>query len=160
MPIVSRELTHIHLQTNGTVRVQEVLTDQQGRIWRHSYTAASEAAATTDMNARDMTERLKDADFRDLLIWIQEKNDSDDFDFTGRDLTLLEGEEQLLIWFATNLGGDAISVAWWIEDMTPPIYEAIRDRVGYDVATGAKIQDRAIALLGAEVSFDAVEETP
>ena len=159
MPIVSRVLEHIRPQTNGTVKVQERLTDALDRApIFHNYTAASEAEATATMNARDMTAVLERADFRDLLAWVQAKNASDDFDFTDRDLTLLAGEEQLLIWFAAIHGASALTIAWWVEDMTPPIYNAIRIRAGFNSAAGSRTQDRAIALLAAEPLFDVVEE--
>jgi len=37
MPIVSRELKHVHPQIDGTVRVRERLTNTQGRVTPHSY---------------------------------------------------------------------------------------------------------------------------
>ena len=58
MAIVTRGLEHIRPQGGGAVRVQEHLTDGRGRAWFHSYKAASEAVATTAMNARDMTQQL------------------------------------------------------------------------------------------------------
>ena len=124
----------------------------------HSYKAASVAAATARMNARDVTDQLKAADFTELLEWVRAKNLPSDFDFTDRDLVLLIGEELLLIWFAEKQGGKAITIAWWIEDLSPPAYNAIRIRAGFDAATGSRIQDRAIDLAAAEPRFDAIEE--
>ncbi len=158
MPDVSRTLTNRGTQTDGLVRVLERIIDAKGRIWDRVYKAVSEAQATTDMNALDLTEPLKDADFRDLLTWVQAKNASDDFDLTDRDLTLLEGEERLLIWFAGEPGDEAITLAWWVEGMTPPVYSAIRIRAGFDAAQGSDIQDRAISLLAAEPLFDQTVE--
>ncbi len=158
MPIVSRQLEHIRPQGDGTVRVQEHLIDGVGRSMFHSYKASSVAAATSRMNARDVTKFLENADFTDLLEWVQEKNLPSDFDFTDRDLTLLVGEERLLIWFAEKIGGKAISIAWWIESLNPPSYNAIRIRAGFDSPTGSRIQDRAIDLFAAEPRFDEIEE--
>ncbi len=158
MPIVSRQLEHIRPQGDGTVRVQERLIDAKGRVWFHSYKAPSVVAATARMNARDLTDQLEEADFADLLEWVQAKNLPSDFDFTDRDLVLLVGEELLLIWFAEKLGGKAITIAWWIESLAPPVYNAIRIRAGFDAPTGSRIQDRAIDLNAAEPRFDAVEE--
>ncbi len=158
MPIATRELKHVHPQRAG-VRVQEVLTAIVGHVINHSYKAVSEAQAITDMNARDVTPQLKAADFNELLNWVKEKNNSSAFNFVGRDITELEGEELLLTWFAENLGADAIALAWWIEDMnTATTYDPIRIRTGYDSAAGSRIQDRAIALFAVEPSFDVVED--
>ena len=160
MPIISRTLESIQ-QTTGGIFAAWLCTDSLGREWRRSRARfTDEPAAQAAVDAFDWTVQLKDKDFQDLLVWVQAKNDPGAFDFTDMDLTLLEGEERLLVWFASHEGADAITLAWWIEDMAPPAYTAIRDRVGYDTATGSRIQDRANAMLAAEASFDAVEETP
>lgn len=159
MPIVTRELTHVSaIQRDGTVRVREVLTSAKGQTIPHSYKAVSEAQAITDMNARDVTEQLRNSDFNELLDWVKAKNGSDAFDYTDRDITELEGEEFLLIWFAEQIGDAAISLAWWVEDMTPPIYDAIRIRAGFDSDQGAEVQDKAIALVAAEPFINVVVE--
>ncbi len=150
MPIITRTLTHIRPQGDGTVRVQEVLTPAKGQTIRHSYKAVSEAQAITDMNARDVTEQLRNSDFSELLDWVKAKNGSDTFDYVDRDITELEGEEFLLLWFAEQVGNAAVSLSWWVEDMTPPIYSAIRIRTGFDSDQGSTVQDKAIALLAAE----------
>ncbi len=161
MPIVTRTLVSVQQSSGGTVLASFLAVDARGREWRRSRARfADEAAATAASNAFDWTSQLEDVDFQELLVWVQAKNLSGDFDFTDRDLTLLRGEERLLIWFASHLGSDAITVAWWIENLGPPQYNAIRNRVGYDVATGSRIQDRAIFQHAAEPTFDAVEETP
>ena len=160
MPIATRTL-EIQPTAAGTVFASFLAVDQQGREWRRSRARfANEAAAQVALDAHDWTVQLQDVDFGDLLVWVQAKNAPGDFDFANRDLTLLEGEERLLVWFATHEGVEAITLAWWVEDMNPPTYRAIQDRVGYDTATGSRIQDRAIALLAVEPSFDVVEETP
>ncbi len=160
MPIITRTLESIQ-QTTGGIFAAWLCIDAKGREWRRSRARfADETAALAAANAFDWTLQLKDRDFQDLLAWVQAKNDSDAFDFTDMDLTLLEGEERLLVYFASNEGAEAITLAWWIEAMNPPTFNAIRDRVGYDNATGSRIQDRAIAMVAAEASFDVVEETP
>ena len=160
MPIVSRRI-EVQPTRNGTVFASFLAVDDLGRSWRRSRSRfADEAAAQTASDAHDWAPQILDADFSDLLIWTQAKNDPGDFVLTGRDLTLLDGEERLLVWFASHEGALAITIAWWIEDINPPTYRAIRERVGYDTDTGSRIQDRAIDLLAAEVTFDAVEETP
>ncbi len=161
MPIVTRTLESVQQSAGGTVLASFLAVDDQGREWRRSRARfASESAAVVTSNAFDWASQLEDADFQELLVWVQAKNLPGDFDFTDRDLTLLSGEERLLIWFAEHFGDEAITVAWWIENLGPPQFNAIRNRVGYDSATGSRIQDRAIDLAVAEPTFDAVEETP
>ncbi len=161
MPIITRTLESVQPSSGGTILASFLAVDGRGREWRRSRARfADEAAATAASNAFDWTSQLEDVDFQELLVWIQAKNLPGDFDFTDRDLTLLSGEERLLIWFAEHLGDEAITVAWWIENLGPPQFNAIRNRVGYDGATGSRIQDRAIDLTVVEPTFDAVEETP
>ena len=161
MPIVTRTLESVQSSAAGTVFASFLALDTQGREWRRSRARfADEAGAIIASNAFDWTSQLEDADFQELLVWTQAKNLPGDFDFTDRDLTLLSGEERLLIWFAEHFGDEAITVAWWIENLGPPQYNAIRNRVAYDGATGSRIQDRAIDLTVVEPTFDAVEETP
>jgi len=160
MPIVSRQLESVQPSAGG-VLASFLAVDEQGREWRKSRSRfGSEAEAQTASDAFDWTGQLEDADFNDLLVWVQAKNAPGSFDFANRDLTLLEGEERLLVWFATHGGAEAITLAWWIESLSPPEFIAIRNRVGYDGPTGTRIQDRAIDLVVVEPSFDAVEETP
>ncbi len=158
MPISTRELKHIRPQRDGTVRVQEVLTADVGHVIRRSYRAVSKAQAVIDMNARDVTEDFVEADFHDLLTWTQTKNDPGDFDFTNRDLDLLAGEERLLGWFVERPGNPAMTVAWWIESLNPPSFNAIRDRVGLDLVTGSEQQDRAIGMVNVEPLFNVVAD--
>ncbi len=160
MPIATRTL-EVQPTRSGSIFASFLAVDDLGREWRRSRARfADEAAAQTASDAHDWEVQLLKADFNDLLIWTQAKNAPGDFVLTNRDLTLLEGEERLLVWFASHEGDEAITLAWWVEGMNPPTYNAIRDRVGYDAATGSRIQDRAIAMLAVEASFDAVEETP
>ncbi len=160
MPIISRQLESVQPSTGG-VFASFLAVDDLGREWRRSRARfADEATAQAVSDAFDWTAQLLDADFEDLLVWTQAKNAPGAFDFTNRDLTLLEGEEQLLVWFASHEGAEAITIAWWIEAMSPPTFNAIRDRVGYDTATGSRIEDRAIALFAVEPSFDVIEGTP
>ena len=161
MPIVTRTLESVQQSVGSTVLASFLAVDVRGREWRRSRARfADESAAVVASNAFNWTSQLEDADFQELLVWTQAKNLPGDFDLTDRDLTLLSGEERLLIWFAEHFGDEAITVAWWIENLGPPQFNSIRNRVGYDGATGSRIQDRAIDLAVAEPTFDAVEETP
>ena len=161
MPITSRQLESVQPSQAGTVLASFLAVDEQGREWRRSRSRfADEVAAQTALDSFDWTAQLEDADFADLLAWVQAKNSPASFDFTNRDLTLLEGEDRLLIWFASHEGAQAITLAWWVESLTPPLFTVIRNRVGYAPATGTRIQDRAIALLAVEPLFDAIEDNP
>lgn len=158
MPIISRTIDHITTYQDSSVCVNETHTDAKSRQIAFRGAGASDiAAAETQMNARDLTSELVSLDYAALSKWVRDKNNSDDFDFTDNDLTLLEGEERLLIEFAEGLGSQVIDLAWWIEDMNPPTYKAIADRVGLDADTRARVQDRAVLLNAAEPVFDQVE---
>jgi hypothetical protein len=119
---------------------------------------ADEAEAQTAVDAFDWTPQLIDRDYQDLSLWVRNKNASDDFDFTNRDLTLLEGEERLLVEFATSGGNEALSLAWWVEDMNPPTFKAIADRLALDTATRTRITDRAGPMVAVEPVYDVVED--
>lgn len=160
MPIITRQLDYVRPQRDGNVRVQERLIDSQGNKWFHSYKITSETAAIERMNARDLSDQLKNIDFKDLLIWVQDKNLPIDFDFSNRDLDVDAGEKRLLIWFAEHTGAKAITIAWWIENLGVQQFRAIQNRVGYDNDTGSRIQDRAISLFTAEPFFNSLENTP
>ncbi len=163
MPIVSRSLSSVQPSAGGTVLVMEEAIDALGRSppWiRGRRRSANEAQAIIEMDAYDWTPQLKDADFADLLVWVQApaKNDPGTFDLTGRDISLLEGEDFLYEYFAESVGEVAILLAWWLKAMNPPTISAIRIRAGLNVEDGDRVQDRAIALDDAEATFnDTVE---
>ncbi len=161
MPIVSRQLSSVQPSAAGTVLVMERAIDDQGRVWKRGRRrVVSEAQAIIEMDAYDWTPQLKAADFADLLVWTQApvKNDPGTFDLTGRDITLLEGEDFLYKHFAESVGEVAVLLAWWLKAMNPPTINAIRDRAGLSVVDGDRVQDRAIALDDAEATFnDTVE---
>ncbi len=156
MPIVTRVLDPVRPQSDGTVRVREVLTASVGHSISHSYKATSEAQAIIDMNARDVTKQLKNADFNDLLVWTEApaKNDPGIFDFTDRDITLLEAEDFLYKLFAESIDGSAIKIAWWLKGMNNPTFIPIRDRAGHGVDEGDRVKDKAVAQDDAETTID------
>ena len=162
MPIVTRTLEHVRPQRDGTVRVQEMLIATVGHRITHSYKAVSEAQAIVDMNARDVTAQLKDADFADLLAHVEikdgVKNQPSTFDFTGRDITLIEGEDFLYKLFAESTGGSAIKIAWWLKGMNNPTFIPIRNRAGHDTTEGNRVKDKAAAQDDAEDTIDDVVE--
>ena len=157
MPIVTRTLESVQPSAAGTVLASFLAVDDRGREWRRGRSRfASEVAAVAASDVFDWTPQLQAFEFAELLVWVQAKNTPDSFTFTNT--TLLDGEEYLLIWFAGQLGEEAITIAWWLESLNPPTYNAIRIRTGFDAAAGSRIQDRAIDLLAAEPRFDLVEE--
>ncbi|MHC4180715.1 MAG: hypothetical protein ACYSWU_24715, partial [Planctomycetota bacterium] len=124
MPIISRTLESVQPTEDG-VFASFLAVDALGVEWRKSRMRfADEAEAQTALDAFDWTPQLIDRDYQDLSLWVRNKNASDDFDLTNRDLTLLEGEERLLVEFATSGGNEALSLAWWVEDMNPPTFKA------------------------------------
>ena len=156
MPIISRQLESVQ-PSSGGVLASFLAVDNEGREWRRSRSRFnSETEAQTALDVFDWTVQLKSADFNDLLVWTQApaKNDPGTFDLTGRDLTLLEGEDRLFTHFAEGEGGEAIRLAWWIKGMNPPTFDAIRIRLGLDVTDGDRVKDRAVALDDAEATFD------
>ena len=152
MPIVSKQLDHARVQADGSVRVKEAHVDHKGQTWSFSYPVASEAEATTIKKGRDLKAQFEDVEFNELHACVQDRNTIASFAFV--DLTEEQGEDRIVKWFAENLGGKAITVAWWIEGLTPPVWTAIATRIGYDAGQSSEIQDRSIDLHTAEDSFD------
>ena len=163
MPVATRELKNVRPQAGSTVRVLEVLISTPHpvatHVVTHSYKAVSEAQANTDMNARNITEQLMQADFNDLLVFVQfpAQGDPSAFDLTGRDITLIQGENFLFEHFAEGGGSDARLLAWWIKGLNPPDFNTIRDRFGLSVNDGDRIKDRAVALDDSAATFDDVQ---
>ena len=148
-------------QTQSGVFASFLAVDEVGREWRRSRARfADEATAQAASDAFDWTVQLQDVDFNDLLVWTKSpaKNDPGAFNLTGRDITLLEGEDFLYTHFAESPGEEAILLAWWLKGLTPPAINAIRDRLGVNVTDGDRVKDRAVALDDAEATFDDVVE--
>lgn len=160
MPIVSRSLTKLANRDDvapGMKKWRIEGVDARGRPWTHRLAnpmLLADAEAIRDGVVWD----LAALDFSNLLAWVQDRNTVADFDLTDRDITEDQGEEHIVTWFATNLGGEAITVAWWIEGLNPPSYTAIADRIGYTIQQRSDVQDRAIDLLAAEPRFDLLVE--
>lgn len=136
------------------VDIQDANTSMQAPY--DALVAVAAAEGIVIMNARDVTEQLRGSDFNELLDWVKAKNGSDTFDYVDRDITELEGEEFLLIWFGETIGDSAIPIAWWVEDMNPSTYSAIRIRAGFDSDQGSFVQDKAIALAAVEPFIEVI----
>ena len=160
MPIVSRILESVQPTTVG-VFASFLCVDALGRVWRRSRSRfADEAAAQVALDAHNWTPQLRDADFRDLRVWVQGLNPVSTFDLTGRDITEGEGEEFIMKWFAESPGDDAITVAWWLDSINTGAFNAIRNRVGFTGDEGSTITQRFTFLLAAEPWWDVTVKAP
>ena len=157
MPITSRSISSSP-SGGGTVLASFLAIDSLGREWRRSRSRfADVAAAETASDAYDWTPQLEDVDYQELLEFVRAfpgttENQPSDFDFTNRDLTLLEGEERLLVNFAVDVEL-ALELAWWIALMNPPAFNAIRDRVGISSVEGSEMRAKADEL-NANLNFN------
>jgi hypothetical protein len=144
MPIVSKELRHIRPQIVG-VRVTEVHTDSAGREWQYAYLAADEATATATMNARDLTEQLKDREEVDLVDFVTGGGDPDTF--VRLELSVTEMRARLAKRFSRTQLKDRkqflCSVASWVAGFSAG---QIASALSISTALATKIRDRAIAL--------------
>lgn len=161
MPIATKELTKTNRQADGKWRVREVHADDLGSQWTFQYLIDSVANATAIMNGRDLSEQLIDRDISDVVSWVEGGNAPNTFDFTGRDITALEAEEEVAKHFARSPGPIALKVAWWIESLNPPSWNAIAGRLGWSTAAGEigdRVQVRAQTMVVAEPDFNRVED--
>ncbi len=160
MPIVTRTLESVQ-PTTGGVFANLLAVDALGREWRRSRSRfVDEVAAEVASDAHDWTPQLRAQDFRELLVWVQELNPVSTFDLTGRDITEDDGEEFIMKWFGESDGGDAITVAWWLDDINTGKFNSIRDRVGYTGVEGSTITQRFTFLLSAEPWWDVIVKAP
>lgn len=161
MPIVSTELITISQQANG-VRVLEKHTDALGVVHEFPYTAPTLQFATDTMNARDLTSQLYDRDTADVLAYVAQgfNNTPASFDYTGRDMTALDGEDEAVVAFAREPGDIAFSWAWWIQNLNNPSWTAIRARLNYTVDQGDLIRARATEIINAHPGYNAIIGDP
>lgn len=153
MSITSRSLDYARQQRDGRFRCRVSGIDTKGRNWIHGpFWADTLVAAETIRDG--VVWDVENADFGDLLTWVQNRNIVADFDLTDRDITENQGEEFIVTWFATHLGDEAITVSWWIESLNPSSYTAIVNRIGYTMQQRSDVQDRAISLLAVEPRFN------
>ena len=96
----------------------------------------------------------------ELLAWVQARNTVAAFDYTDRDIVQADGEEHVFQWFAGSPGTEAITVAWWMDDINTGKFNAIRDRIGYSGEAGANITSRFTFMVSVEPWYDAIEEAP
>ena len=159
MPIVTRSISS-QPSSGGTVLASFLHIDALGREWQRGRSRfANVAAAEAASDAHDWTASLKDVDYGEVLEFVRafpggDENQPSAFNFTDRDLTLLEAEERLLVDFAINVEL-ALELCWWVADMNPPTFAAIRDRVGISSIEGSEMTIKADEL-NANVNFNQV----
>ena len=93
MPIVSKTFDYRRPQRNGTWSVRERHTDSRGRHHHFPYSAASEADADAKFAARDLTEMLKDIEFREFHDHLNDGGAIADFSF----IDVSEGEAKTFV---------------------------------------------------------------
>lgn len=160
MSIVSRSISS-QPSGGGTVLASFLAIDSLGREWRRSRARfADEAAAEAASDAFDWTVQLIGADQQELLEWVQALNTVADFDFSGRDIDEDAGEEFIFQWFAESEGSNAITVAWWMDDINTGQFNSIRDRIGYTGLQGADITSRFTFMVAVNPWYDFIVEAP
>ena len=132
--------------------------DDRGRRWRHGTLKMTLAEAEVIRDA--VVFNLAEQDNQELLEWVQARNTVADFDFTNRDITEDQGEEYIFQWFAEAEGAEAITVAWWMNDINTGKFNAVRDRIGYTGDQGADITSRFTFMVSVNPWYDLTVEAP
>jgi len=161
MPIVSRTLTKLANREDlvpGWKRWRVDGVDAKGRNYVHGPFGGTQADA--DAVLASVIWELTGADNADLLQWVQARNTVDSFDYTDRDITQADGEEYIYQWFAEAAGDDAMTVAWWMDDINTGKFNAIRDRIGYTGDQGADITSRFTFMVAVEPWYQFTVEAP
>lgn len=158
MPIVSRVIEVSTVQRDGSVRVREVLTDALGRrIGFHGAIYRDLAAANTAMNARDATDLLKDMDKNDMKLFTEAGNDPETFSLTDRDITIDEGLDALVAFFAEGIGSDVTPLSSWVVGLRTAKYDEIGARIGLDASARTRLKARAQDLVDVAPTYDKTE---
>ena len=164
MPIVSRTLIKLSDLENTTPGLQRWWriegVDRKGRRWRHGPFFETQAKADAERDTAWPLELLRDKDKQDLLKWVQKRNKVANFDYADRDISQAQGEDFVFRWFAGNPGGEAITVAWWLDSLASAKVNSIRGRLGYSARQATDIIARSNVMTQAEPSFDRTERKP
>ena len=161
MPIVSSTLTLLANREDigpGVKRWRVDGVDALGRIWVHGPFNGTQAEAEVIRDA--VVWDLAEVDKAELLTWVQARNTVAAFDYTDRDIVQDDGEEHVFQWFAESPGAEAITVAWWMDDINTGTFKAIRDRIGYSAAQGSDITSRFTFMISVEPWYDLTVEAP
>ena len=157
MPVISRQLDYAREQADGRFKCRVSGIDAKGRSYIHGPFGADSLVAAEAVRDGVVWD-LAGQDFNDLLEWVQALNTVATFDLTDRDITEDQGEEFITRWFAEAAGEDAITVAWWLDDINTGLFNAITARIGYDGTQKSDITNRFTFLLVAEPWWDKTVE--
>ena len=161
MPIVSKTLTKLANREDiqpGWKKWRIEGIDALGRKWTHGSFGGTQAYAEAELTKPLWN--LAAEDFAALLQWVQNLNAVADFDYNNRDITQADGEEYIFQWFAEAEGADAISVAWWMDDINTGKFNSIRDRIGYTGAQGSDITSRFTFMVSVEPWYNRKVRAP
>ncbi len=161
MPIRFRTLTMLANREDigpGIKRWRVDGVDALDRIWVHGPFSGTQAEAEVIRDG--VVWDLAELDKAELLAWVQARNTVADFDYTDRDIVQADGEEHVFQWFAESPGVDAITVAWWMDEINTGRFKAIRDRIGYTAAQGSAITSRFTFMVSVEPWYDLIVEAP
>ncbi len=161
MPITSTSLVKLANREDvgaGIKRWRVDGLDARGRRWVRGPFFAIEAEAEAIRST--VVWNLSEADFAELLVWVQSRQSVADFDFTNRDINEDEGEEFIFQTFAESPGDEAIKLAWWMDDINTGKFNQIRDRLGYTGTQGADITSRFTFMVSVEPWYDFIVEAP
>ncbi len=147
MPITSRVLQSIRPIAGGRIWAREILTHSRGVI-RHAVTADDEAAAIVTMNARDMTEQLRDEERTAVITFVRDGLGTPD-DYVHVDLTAAGKRKAALRHFATTRFNDDVdfhlNIAIWIAGAPANglTIATIASLLSISIARANTIKDRA-----------------
>lgn len=112
MPIVSKSIVKQNQQASGLWRIRERHLDDAGRAYHFQYLDTSVAAATIRMNARDLTEILRERERAEVLEWALAGNDPETF--VRQDLTIVGVRRAVLRYFVTHRGHENCVIAAYV----------------------------------------------
>ncbi len=161
MPIVSKTLIKVANREDispGWKRWCINGKDSTGRLWVYGSFGGTQADAEEVLAG--VSWDLSEADLVDVLRWVQARNTVASFDYTDRDITKADAEEHIFKWFAEADGEEAITVAWWMDDINTGKFNSIRDRVGYTGTQGADITSRFTFMVAVEPWYQFTIKAP
>ncbi len=159
MPIVSKTLTIVANREDlgpGIKRWRVDARDARGRNYVHGPLFGTQAEA--ELVQTTVSWDLTKVDKANLLSWVQSRNTVASFDYSNRDIDEDAGEDHIYKWFAEAQGGDAITVAWWMDSLNTGAFNKIRDRLGYTGEQGADITSRFTFMVSVEPWYELTVE--
>ena len=163
MPIASRNLQLLGNRPDlgdGVKSWRVDGTDSRGRPWKHGTFKVTLAEAEVIRDAITAESLgLAETDKAELLEGVHALNTVASFDFTGADIIEEEGEDHIFKWFMESLGADAITVAWWMDDINTGKFNAITTRMNI-VEHRLSITSRFEFMVLVNPWYDLTVETP